>query len=42
MGDEAVTEALTAPYAAIAVRARGISKVEWINDGRLLATRIVE
>jgi hypothetical protein len=42
MGDEMVTEALTAPYAVIAVRARGIRKVEWVNDGRLLATRIVE
>lgn len=42
MGDEPVTEALTAPYAVIAVRARGVMKVEWINDGRLLATRIVE
>jgi len=43
MGDDVVTQALTAPYAAIAVRARGVTKVEWVNDdGRLLATRIVE
>jgi hypothetical protein len=43
MSDEASVTVLTAPYAVIAVRARGISKVEWVNDdGRLLATRIVE
>ncbi len=43
MGDEAVTQALTAPYAVVAVRAQGITKVEWVDaDGRLLATRIVE
>ena len=43
MGDEPVTEAFTAPFAVIAVHAREISKVEWVNDdGRLLATRIVE
>jgi len=43
MGDEPATEALTAPYAVIAVRARGITKVEWVDaDGRLLATRFVE
>ncbi|MBI2213176.1 MAG: protease complex subunit PrcB family protein [Acidobacteria bacterium] len=42
MGDEPVTEAVTAPYAVIEVRARGIRKVEWINDGRLLATKVVE
>lgn len=43
MGDEETTEALTAPYAVMAVRARGITKVEWIDaDGRLLATRFAE
>jgi hypothetical protein len=43
MDDAVVTETLTAPFAVIAVRARGIAKVEWIDaDGRLLATRIVE
>lgn len=43
MGDEPESEAFTAPFAVIAVRARGISKVEWVDaDGRLLATRIVE
>lgn len=43
MSDAMTTQALTAPYAAIAVRARGISWVEWHDaDGRLLATRDVE
>jgi hypothetical protein len=43
MGDEPTTESLTAPYAVIAVRARGINKVEWVDaDGRLLATRFAE
>ncbi|MFA6958889.1 MAG: protease complex subunit PrcB family protein [Thermoanaerobaculia bacterium] len=43
MGDEPTTEAFTAPYAVIAVRARGFSGVEWVDaDGRLLATRLVE
>lgn len=43
MDDAMVTQAFTAPFAVIAVRAREISKVEWVDaDGRLLATRIVE
>lgn len=43
MGDEPTTDSLTAPYAVIAVRARGITKVEWVDaDGRLLATRFAE
>jgi len=43
MGEEPETEAFTAPYAVIAVRAKGITKVEWVDaDGRLLATRFAE
>ncbi|MGK2856143.1 MAG: protease complex subunit PrcB family protein [Thermoanaerobaculia bacterium] len=43
MDDSMVTEAITAPFAVIAVQARELIKVEWVNDdGRLLATRIVE
>ena len=43
MDDAPTTSALTAPYAVISVRARGIAKVEWVDDdGRLLATRLAE
>lgn len=37
-----VTQAFTAPFAVIAVGRSGVTGVEWMNHGRLLATRTAE